>query len=632
MVSSRISVAGRFLPLLFIALLAAPALRGHELVDFEGEVKPILQQSCGGLGCHINERKNGVELTSYETLMASVGDQYKRKVVIPGDAAASPLIDKISKEIPAFGERMPRGVEPLTDSQVSTISRWIEEGAREGHHLFRGDVDGNDSVDISDAILVLFNLFGGGESPRCPVLLDSDSSGSVDLTDAIFILQYLYLSGPTPEELTEDEEKACDQAAELSYTSIYQKVFAASCAFASCHSTASHKGGLVLDTREGAHLALIGIAPTNESALASGFLRVDPGKPDTSFLLKKISAPGPGEGNRMPANSSIGLSQSAISAIREWILAGAPLEGTIHGVPDIQDEEQPPIDRLPAPPVPANGMQLHLEPFAIGPDSEREIFYFMKTPLGALPSDPVVTQFDVHMTEDSHHFILYQWTGSSDPPAGVRDIGGAFDIINGRRLILGSQQSFFSLTFPPGVGLKLSRSASFDLNSHYLNLHRSQTLYGEVYLNMFFAPPGTITTFAQPIFDVNVNIYVPPNATRTTKRIFPMSSSGRVPSGKEYHLYSLGSHMHRHGVDFSVYLTNNLQDVVPKQLVYKNVDWDDPKFQQFDPPFVLKAGQGLRFEVTHHYDDPPSPSAAPLTFGLTSEDEMAILLGYYSVK
>ena len=65
--------------------------------------------------------------------------------------------------------------------------------------------------------------------------------------------------------------------------------------------------------------------------------------------------------------------------------------------------------------------------------------------------------------------------------------------------------------------------------------------------------------------------------------------------------------------------------------MYENLDWDDPSFDIFGPPLVLKPGQGLRYETTHTYDDPPSPTAPALRFGVTSEDEMAILLGFYAV-
>jgi hypothetical protein len=329
-----------------------------------------------------------------------------------------------------------------------------------------------------------------------------------------------------------------------------------------------------------------------------------------------------------------------ISGIREWIRAGAPKEGTIEGVPDITDEPLPPIDGIPAPPVPENGVQLHLEPFPIAPRSEREIFSFVSKPFAHLPSDVIVERIDIHMTEESHHFIIYEWIGSADPPAGLRPLQGVVDILGSHRFICGAQQSFFSFAFPPGVGLRISKDASFDLNSHYLNLHSTETLMGEVYVNIFFAEPGSVTTFVKPLFDINPFINVPPHQTRTTKWAFPgvsstqqdpaVGSNGRV--ARETHVYALSSHMHRHGVRFNAFLTNQGQDLNPPRMIYDNFSWDDPVYTVFDPPLVLSPGQGIRFETTHAYDDPPSDNAPPLTFGVTSEDEMAILLGFYALK
>ncbi len=620
-----------FVGLSLLLSLSSPA-GGHELVDYRTDVDPILHKSCGGGACHIDQTSSGVNLTSYASTMASRGDQYKQAVVIPGDPDGSPLMDKVINAKPRFGDPMPREGTALTDVEIGVLRRWIQEGATERRIPPRGDANGDDALDISDPIAILAYLYMGGAAPKCPALLDPDVNGIIELTDVVFLLGYLFLDGAAPSPLTPAEADSCDAAGELSFSNIMDKVFTRSCSFSSCHATTSHKGGLVLDDPLTAYQALVGIAPQNEAAREEGFLRVDPGRPESSFLLRKLVGPGPGEGNRMPANSSVGLSETAIAGIREWVLAGAPFEGSIHGVPALGDLPDPPIDRLPPPPVPESGIQLHLPPFAIGPGEEREIFYFLDRPLAALAEDPDVERIDIHMSEESHHFILYEWTGSSKPPAGVRDIGGVFDIINGRRLMLGSQQSFFSLSFPSGVGLKMSRDASFDLNSHYLNLNGAETLYGEVYINIFFAPKGSIQTYVQPIFDINYNISVPPYETRTTKAYFPMASSGRVPAGREVHIYSLGSHMHRHGTRFSMFLVADLKDVSPPQKVYDNLDWDDPLFELFDPPLVLKAGQGLRFETTHTYDDPPSPTADPLVFGLTSEDEMAIILGYMAVK
>ncbi len=614
-----------------VVVSVAPAL-AHEVVDFERDVLPIFQRSCGGLACHMTQKTSGVELTSYEALIGSVGEQYQKPIVVPRDAAGSPLFDKIANEPPLFGEREPRGASPLNGAEISMIARWIQEGAKESHRLVRGDFNGDDILNITDAVGVLFYLFQAGPQPLCEKLADADADGGAEINDAIFVLNHLFQGGPEPEELSAEETEACLKPRELSFDSIYTKVFAASCAFSSCHSTQAHKGGLALGTRDEAYAALVGIPASNATALAAGYFRVDPGKPENSFLVRKLTKPGPGEGNRMPPNSSVGLSQSAKDAIQQWILSGAPKDGTIPGVPDISDVPLPPIDRIPVPPAPENGIQLHLGPFPIAPRSEREIFYFMGTPLSSFAEDLTVERIDIHMSDDSHHFILYEWTGAQNPPAGYRNIGGALDIISSRRFILGAQQSFFSLSFPPGVGIKLSRLMKMDLNSHYVNLHNASTLQGEVYMNIFLAAPGTVTTFAKPVFDINPFINVPPNQTRTTKAVFPQESSGRVPAGKEYHIYALGSHMHRHGVRFSSFVVTNLLDAVPPNMVYDDYDWDDPAFKLFETPLVLKAGQGIRYEATHTYDDPPSPSSPPLQFGITSEDEMAILLGYYSVR
>ena len=613
------------------AVLASSAL-AHDLVEYQAEIQPIFDRSCAGSTCHIGQTTSGVDLSNWETLMASVGAQYGKSIVVALAPTESPLVDKLSSAQPLHGLREPNGQEPLPDGEIARIVNWISEGAKRTQKLRRGDFNGNDRIDISDPVALLVHLFAAGAAPRCAVLADSNSDGAANVTDVIFTLNYLFAGGPTPADLTHEEQDACRVANELSFQSIYDKVLKVSCASSSCHSTVAHKGGLALGSVDESYQNLVGVMSANETVLAEGVLRVAAGEPEASFLLTKVVQPGPGEGNKMPPNSSVGISASAIAAIREWILAGAPRDGTIRGVPDLTNEPEPTFGGVPQPAVPTNGVQVHVPPFAIAARSEREVFYYVAGALTALPEDPIVSQIDTHMLEDSHHFILYEWTGGGTPPAGFRNSANVADLISGHRFLLGAQQSYFSLKFPPGVGIRMSRNIKFDLNSHYVNLSGSQTLMGEVYTNIFFAEPGTVTTIAKPIFDINPFINVPPNATRTTKAVFPMDASGRVPAGKEYHVYALSSHMHRHGVRFKVFLVQNLQDVNPPQVVYDNLDWDDPIFKPFDPPMVLTAGQGLRFEVTHTYDDPPTDNSPALTFGGTSEDEMAILLGYYAIK
>ena len=613
-------LAFRLLAGIFSLFFPALAM-AHDTLDFNA-IQGILSANCGGGACHINQATSGVNLTSYETLMASIGVQYGGPVVIPGSPTQSPLIDKVMMPSPEHGNRMPLGGEPLEGLEIDMLLDWISDGAIRSHLPMRGDVDEDETVTLTDAIRILQYLFSGGEEIHCLAMADANRDSNVDLTDAVYILGFLFLGGNNPGDLSEEEAEECEEQHELSFESLYENLFATTCAFSSCHSSESRKGELSLGSLADARAELVGIEAANDAANAAGLLRVDPGTPDNSFLLRKLIGPGPGEGNRMPANSSTPLSDSAIGAVRDWILAGAPLEGTIEGVPDLEDEPAPPIDRMPAPPVPENGIQIRLPDFTIAPRAEREVFYYVSNPLENADvegDDIYVKRIDIHMREDSHHFIIYRWAGGRRPAAGFRDIGGDFLNFARRDYIVASQSSFQGLAFPDGVGLRFDRNVDFDLNSHYLNLNGQEPLIGEVYINFFFAEPGEITTLVRPLFETINSINVPPDTTRTVQ--------GNWRVSRETHVYMLSSHMHRHGIEYGAYLTENGQDL---RRVYFSRSWDDPVNIFFDTPLVLQPGQGLRHWATHSYNDPPSPNSRPLEWGLTSEDEMAILLGYYA--
>jgi len=98
------------------------------MVSFADDILPIFLNTCGGVGCHVNDSVNGVELTNYQATLNSTAETYNKDLVIPGDVAGSPLVDKILAN-PQFGIRMPDGGPPLSTTQIQTISTWVEEGA-----------------------------------------------------------------------------------------------------------------------------------------------------------------------------------------------------------------------------------------------------------------------------------------------------------------------------------------------------------------------------------------------------------------------------------------------------------------------------------------------------------------------
>lgn len=101
--------------------------------------------------CHTSQRESGVRLNTYSNVIESVGDQYGTLVVQPGNANASPLVDKIESSNPTFGERMPEGGPFLSNARIDQIKAWINNGAENDQSEgSEGDDDDNGDDDDDD--------------------------------------------------------------------------------------------------------------------------------------------------------------------------------------------------------------------------------------------------------------------------------------------------------------------------------------------------------------------------------------------------------------------------------------------------------------------------------------------------
>ena len=99
-------------------------------------------------------------------------------------------------------------------------------------------------------------------------------------------------------------------------------VFEPGCAFSGCHGADTLAGGLDLSSAEATHASLFDVPAANELAALNGWVRVLPGDPEKSFLVRKLTGPGPGEGSAMP-NAAQELDPYYMDLLRTWIEEGA---------------------------------------------------------------------------------------------------------------------------------------------------------------------------------------------------------------------------------------------------------------------------------------------------------------------
>jgi hypothetical protein len=107
---------------------------GTTTVDFATQIQPIFDKNCALSGCHASDTASaGLVLNagkSYGNLVTVVSTEVAPdKRVVPGNSAASYLIEKLTRAQPRAGSRMPLGSDPLPDDQIALIRTWIDEGA-----------------------------------------------------------------------------------------------------------------------------------------------------------------------------------------------------------------------------------------------------------------------------------------------------------------------------------------------------------------------------------------------------------------------------------------------------------------------------------------------------------------------
>jgi len=130
----------RFLiPLLLIfsgLLLTNSCSRNKQLVsandsiDFNLHIRPILSDRC--FKCHgpdANQRKSNLRLDTREGALAALKNNPNGHVIIPGNPDQSELYLRISASDTSFRMPPPNSNLSLTKDEISTIKKWIEQGA-----------------------------------------------------------------------------------------------------------------------------------------------------------------------------------------------------------------------------------------------------------------------------------------------------------------------------------------------------------------------------------------------------------------------------------------------------------------------------------------------------------------------
>ena len=424
-----------------------------------------------------------------------------------------------------------------------------------------------------------------------------------------------------------------DNKIEPTWTVVQKSILKPNCA--NCHMSGSaieRQSGLSLADSD-SYNSLVGVTPKNESAKKDGLLIVstEGGMKGLtkSYLWEKINAydqehfltDHPEYGQLMPPGGNF-LTDGELQFIRSWIESGAPESGIVADEKLLLDTARYEATSFSKLDPPSNGLQLHLGPFEIQPNYEREFFQYTDL---QHDKDLYVNRIEIEMRPGSHHFLMYTFDNNIPqrilPNYGetreLRDQFGATNLstlyaMQFHKFFAGTQWARLDYKLPEGVALKIPGEYGLDQNSHYVN-RTDSIMIGEVYTNIHLVEKDNVKHVAE-LFDFNNrDIYLPPKKITTIEKIFRVDET--------YHFGQVFSHAHEKMIEFIVEISGGDRN---GEVIYWTDDWQHPPIINYEPPIVLNPGEGLKLKAT--YDNPTNN---PISFGFKSTDEMMILFGWH---
>ena len=502
-----------------------------------------------------------------------------------------------------------------------------------------GDLNNDYLINISD-IISLVSIILSISSDTDNILFNTNGDINFDnelnVSDVIILVNYI---------LTDQDNRD-------SWQIINEDILSLKCS--QCHYDGSfyaETSNLIL-TEDIAYNQLLNRVPNNSSAEddnlflisnSSGLLGIL-----QSYFWEKINIKNenhfysehPQYGELMPLGGPF-LTNGELNFIKQWIWEGAPETGSIVDpiiLNDLSIYEAPEFEPL-DPPI--NGLQYHIGPFEVYPNTEREFLYYVPPVDGTY----YINKIEIAMAPGSHHFIAYMFPDNYGAPPNTyeyRDIHYPYideflsngtvnfqwvnnvQTLQGHTFVTGTQWPSWSYDLPPGIALEFNSNFGFDLNPHYFN-YTDEVIQGEVYVNLHAVLPQEINKIAGVMQLGNQDISLPPGEETTLSKTYSYYeiinnlTIENPPGLDQINIFQLFSHAHQLMTQFDIFINYGNGE---QELIYTALDYEHPPILSLDPPLTLNLGESLTARVKYN-----NTTNNYVNFGLLSTDEMMIIFG-----
>ena len=288
--------------------------------------------------------------------------------------------------------------------------------------------------------------------------------------------------------------------------------------------------------------------------------------------------------------------------------------GYVNDIPDA-----PSIDPNLAPP--AHGFQVVTPNIDINPGAEITYCYYFRTPN---TSDLAIQRWASHMTEGSHHMILYLTPSDQQPPGTLStSLCGISNSSLGPVWTYSAQTANAEVSLPLDDGehhpvaqyIKAGQPGFIQM--HYLN-STDAVIHAHVVLNAYAYDEGVQFTPAGPFVTFNRRIDLPPGSPANPTKGMVNGTCDIPTSGGAPKFYVMTTHTHKQGIHSFV------KD--GDAMVFETSSWEHPGARNWNtPPFYTFASGKITYQCEY-----VNPNTYRIQTGdSAATEEMCMAVGYY---
>jgi len=270
------------------------------------------------------------------------------------------------------------------------------------------------------------------------------------------------------------------------------------------------------------------------------------------------------------------------------------------------DEAAPADESYVAPPAEGEGFQFSMD--AVAP-AGTEVWLCAVYPIPIEALSPVNSVY-FKQNPGMHHMTL-STTGFGGPELeyGMYDCNELYgEQMDEFTMFFGSQTAEDTMQLPEGVVARLPPNIDIVHEVHYVNTSSEDVdLYSRVNAYTIDDEDVELGIWGGQVRDETIEIPAQSEHTEWTRCVM----------NRDVDVHFLASHTHQLGIEFTVAPFDGTET---GEIFYRNTDWHDPNIVQYNPPIHRPEGTGFEYSCTWS-----NPSSEPVSYGLTSLDEMCNL-------